>query len=576
MVSVPSPPVELVPEQAREPALARWPGTRPSRLASRCGAVLATWPARAGALFVTALVLRLVEIRRSYDIFVDEVSYTNIANNLAHGAGLALYGKPFDLHPPAAFALYATAIAVLGLHGGVERLLFDLRPVAAVAGSVVPVAIFALVYCCRPRRWAAGLAGLAGLMVALDPIAQLYDSRVMLEPVAQSAAAGMFALLAAACAGGSERARRWALGLAGLLGAVVLSTKETFGLVVVLALAVLVVTGWALPRREASVVAAMTLTGYGISVAATVLSTGFAPWWNTQVTDVLRGVGANQETGFNAPSTHVTLLSRFLADLPELGVTYVVLALGTMAAAALVWRLRPWSAGAAGGRGRGSATARDRATLLLGIWALSAAAYLVYATLFGTIEEQMYYILLAPAAASLVVWLAGPLVSARTAVRAAATAVVCLAVLFDGASWTVVHTRTDDEYAALVSWEVRHLPVGSVVSATDGTSQFLLQDVVIGQWATVGELRRHHVGYVVVATSLVDQGYGIASSQFLRTIEHKGEPVFVTRGPSDGDLEVYDVKALTGGDAARGDAARKAVAGQAVAGQAVAAGAGSK
>ena len=30
------------------------------------------------------------------------------------------------------------------------------------------------------------------------------------------------------------------------------------------------------------------------------------------------------------------------------------------------------------------------------LWTLSAAAYLTYATLFGTIEEQMYYILLLP------------------------------------------------------------------------------------------------------------------------------------------------------------------------------------
>ena len=50
------------------------------------------------------------------------------------------------------------------------------------------------------------------------------------------------------------------------------------------------------------------------------------------------------------------------------------------------------------------------------VWTLSAAGYLGYATLFGTIEEQMYYILLLPCVISVCVWTDGRVAERKRAV----------------------------------------------------------------------------------------------------------------------------------------------------------------
>ena len=183
----------------------------------------------------------------------------------------------------------------------------------------------------------------------------------------------------------------------------------------------------------------------------------------------------------------------------------------------------------------------------MALWTLSAAGYLAYATVFGTIEEQMYYILLLPSIVSICVWWAGLLGRTHPAVAdrrhrrrwwpsCASTR----------RSWASIHLGHDDEYRRLISWESTHVPVTAVVATTDGTSQFLLPRGTIGQWSTVASLRRNQVDFVVLSTLLVDQGYGDATPAFARSVERGGRLVFSADGVSDGSLRVYDVQAITG------------------------------
>jgi hypothetical protein len=118
-------------------------------------------------------------------------------------------------------------------------------------------------------------------------------------------------------------------------------------------------------------------------------------------------------------------------------------------------------------------------------------------------------------------------------------------LLVDLAVWGSVHFGHDDEYLRMVRWET-HVPVSAVVATTDGTSQFLLTRGTIGNWSTMAELKQNHVDFVVLATSLVDQGYGLASPSFARVVEHRGRLVFQANGVSDGSLRVYNVQAITG------------------------------
>ena len=518
---------------------------------------------------VLAVVARLVALTTANDLFIDEVTYTNISRSLAHGQGLMLYGQPFDLHPPAAFGLYASVIHLFGLNGSVDQTLLTLRNVSVVLGTVTCVLTF-LIAERAAGRWAAVVAG---LFMALDPLVIGYDSKVMLEAMAQCAVAAFVLCLAIATGvstaerevvgmpvdnvsidqeaavdvdgGSATRPARWRwLALAGLAAAVVLCTKETFGLVVVLTLVGLVATGWVIERRQALVVLGMALAGFGISVTAVGLTSGFSAWWQATAGGALRLIGTKQTTGFNSPQVHVSFISRILANVPTLGVTYLILGSGVIASVGLLLRFAPWESDGASRR------VRDRVGTFIALWTLAAGAYLVYATAFGTIEAQMYYILLLPCVLTLCIWFDGNIARPgpnRLRWQVVALVLVAGSLAFYAVAWTSIHTRADDETRRLISWQTNHVAATAVVSSTDGTTQFLLTRGVIGQWNTIADLRAHHVDYVILATTLVDQGYGLADASFAAAVEQRGRLVFAADGVSNGSLRVYDVRGITGG-----------------------------
>ena len=149
------------------------------------------WIVGIGAVGVLA---RLIALRTANDLFIDEITYTNIATNIAHGHGVTLYGQPFELHPPARFGLLALVILVIGLHGGTEAVILSLRNVDVVLGAATCVLTYLLVERAA-NRW---VAVIAALLVAIDPLVITYDSRVMLEGPAQRATVTAFLMLAVA------------------------------------------------------------------------------------------------------------------------------------------------------------------------------------------------------------------------------------------------------------------------------------------------------------------------------------------------------------------------------------------
>ncbi len=491
---------------------------------------------------VAALLLRLIAITRAYEIFIDEITYSTIGRNLADGSGLTLYGQPFTLHPPAAFGLYSLVIQVFGIHGSVDHVIMSLRPVSAVLGSLGCVGLYFLVDRVAGRR----AAVIAAVLLALDPFTISYDSQVMLEAPAGAFSIAAFALIATAASTPAGRRRRVLIGLAGLSTGVVVTTKDTFGLVVAVAIAALVATGWVIRRREALVVAAMAAGSYVVYLLALAATGDLSTWWSSNVDGLQRLVGTKQETGFNAPTVHVSLVSRAFADLGGTATSYLVLGVGPIAVLALLRHLRPWRAD-----WQQRATARQRATLAVTVWAFVASGYIVYATLFGSIEEQMYYILLGPALAATVAAAvtirSGRRLSQLRRIGLSRRRLIALLVagflLFDGAVWVHVHTTSDDGYNQFLAWESTHVPPGSVVSVTDGSAEFLLTNLLLGDWDTEASLVANHVQYVLVSRRLVLQGY-TASIPFLDLLERRGRLLYSSRQPIG--LQLYDVRSLTG------------------------------
>ena len=111
---------------------------------------------------------------------------------------------------------------------------------------------------------------------------------------------------------------------------------------------------------------------------------------------------------------------------------------------------------------------------MVSMWTVAAAAYLGYATVFGTIEEQMYYILLLPSVISICAWSVGWQAERSRRWRTVVDRAAGPGPAGRRRGVGIVHFGHDDEYLRMVSWESRHVPVTAVVAATDGTSQFLL------------------------------------------------------------------------------------------------------
>lgn len=485
------------------------------------------------AIIGAAWVIRLIGITTYYDIFIDEVTYSQISDNLATGHGVTLYGTPFDLHPPAGFGLYALIIKLFGLHGSILDVLFGLRPFVALCGAVSCGLVYILISTVMDWRFGA----VAAAIVALDPFEIFYDDHVMLEAPAQLATVTAVLLLVLTLKVKSSR-QSWALTvLGGLAAGVSMCSKEYFGLVLALMLLLCVVTGWSLKRIQAATALVIMMASFVLAQILLMLTGGFQAWWDQVGSGVRRLIGAEQITGFNSATVHVSLLSRVAANASHFGVTYVLLGTGAVAGLAVLiatfrrrkqWRLK------AGGR--------NRARVLVCTWAFAASCYLGYATVFGTLEEQMYYLLLMPAICALVIWVS----RLRLSGQMVAAVVLAVFLVIDSVVWFTVHRTPDSEYRTLVTWATSHLPAGSTVSVTDSTAQFILQREVLGQWATLPELKQHHVDYVELSTDLTKQGYGIATVEFEQYLDAHAKLVFQVNGPSDGSLEIFDVRAITG------------------------------
>ena len=137
-----------------------------------------------------ALVFRVFGVQRANDVFIDEVTYADIARQIADGQMPSILGTPFFLHPPGTYALNGLVIRVLGLEGHSTDLVLQLRWVNGVLGAVTVVVCFLLVrrlvgigpaVCgwshagersiCPPHGWALddGNAGRTGCTVGVAP-----------------------------------------------------------------------------------------------------------------------------------------------------------------------------------------------------------------------------------------------------------------------------------------------------------------------------------------------------------------------------------------------------------------------
>lgn len=512
-----------------------------------------TWVV-AATVGLVALAARWTRIQASYEVHIDETSYVEVASRLAGGDGLSIYGEPFHLHPPGWFVVLAAAIRLLGLPGGQPgrlELIEALRPVEALVGVATCVVLSLLVV--RLAGRAGGAA--AGLYLALDPFAVRFDSRVFLEAPAMLMAVVAISLTAAAAQGARARGapsgapRGRLLVAAGLAAGASVLTKDTYAFLTVLPLSILLLSGVALRRRDSATILGVALACYASYVVGIIATGQWAPWWAEKGSGVSRLVGVEQSTGFNAPGS-VPIAAQLRERLIDFGPTYLVLALGAVSIVLLAHRSGRAVLSGRGRAGTAGIAAPPGAHVVVLVWAACAYAYVAYAVLVGTLEEQTFYLALAPGLTVASIELAG-IASRHGSARGAVAALAGLCVISAAVVWTSVHTSRDDGYHQLQAWASRELPRGTRVAVTEDTGQFILKDLQLTDEGSPRQLAADRIPYVLVSTTLVERGYGSVTEQSLKVIESRGTEVFCVKGRTAGELRLYDVRALYGGDAVR-------------------------
>lgn len=517
----------VVPGEQPTTGAADLAATRQGRRGSVARAGLSSWAMAAGVFGVT-VGLRLFHLRQAYDVFLDESTYSRISAGAAVDGRLVFGNYPFYLHGPLSFYLQALWIRAFGITGTAIEVIDGLRFFNVLVAGVVAVLAFSIVRSVASR--AAAL--LAAALFAFDPFIISFDSRLFLETLATMWVLLGFYLLLPLAGEGSQRpsaARRRALA-GGFAFGLALLTKETSAPLYLLPLLWCIVRGEPLrrsPAVTALVTAALTYLPYPLVVVAT---GGASQLFQQKFGGIERMLGLVQATGYNRPGAP-SLFSRVTADLNIFLMTYVLIALGVLAAV-MLYR-------------RGSSRQR-----LVGIWGLAALSMLAFQIAQGTIEEQMFYYLVVPSIVTVACGLS--LVSADLRATRARTAAVLVAFAaigaFDLVTWVDAHTRSDTAIVRAVAWMQGHAPADTRVAPLADGIQLLLPDYVLLFNPEAGDvspaqLRAAGTELVITSSLQAEQGYSAASPSLLKWLSQHARRRFAATGASAGTVVVWQLGA---------------------------------
>ncbi|MFE5656811.1 ArnT family glycosyltransferase [Streptomyces sp. NPDC056517] len=505
------------PSSARtDPATAVAPS--PARRRIRLGSVpTAVYAAAAALLTVT---LRLVEISRAGDLFIDEPIYRQLGESAAAGGFPRTDEGLFFLHPPGYFYVEAGWTKLVGEHSDIIAGVHSSRVLNALLAGVTAALVVFLVARVRSR----GAGAVAGLVFALDQFCIRQNNRVLLETGTMVwILAGYLVLVGLTRAEPPPRPRARAL-LAGVFFGLAILTKDHAVLITVLPLLAALLLGWGPPRRLVALTTGVTALSYVVYVALLAGFGHFDEFWEAKTSGVRRLLGVVQETGFNAEGTP-SLSGRLLAELPGYAGTYLLLALTPVALFLLLRRKEP-------------------VYRLLALFHASAIVTLGYALGVGTLEEQALYLLFVPNLVALAVTVPMPSRS-RPGLRLAAWAALVAVVAAPAAVYARDRWTPDDGFDRLRAHLLTQVPAGSGIVTVDGqrtrgVTNWALNDTYrLGHWATPEEQAVNDARYVIVPWRVIEQGYGRSSLAEVERLTEGLRPVFAFDGPTYGTLALY-------------------------------------
>lgn len=486
-----------------------------ARPTGRGGRGLAIVAAVAGGL---TLLIRLALHTRSFDLYGDEVIYTDIGRSVISGGLPRFGGGPVFIHGPAFFYLEAGWARIVGSPHNVVGWIYEMRMLNAVLAAATAVVIVLLATRAASLRFGA----VAGLLFALDPYCIRQNDRVLLET------AMMFwvilgYLVFTSLIGRLPPRRDWVRAVgAGLLFGCAVLTKDEGALLTVLPLLAAAALGWG-PRRALTLLTVATTTGvYAAYVALYAASRQFHGLWDAKITGIQRMLGLIQTSGFHS-SGGGNLHARLIGEAGYFGTTYLLLVLAVPATIVLVFR---------GGH----------LQRMLGLLYCASGVVLAYAVVQGTLEDQTLYLLIVPTLLIIPVAVSR-LTGARGERSAAGTrremprqaAIIAALVLILGINLTTSMQwwrKPDDGWARLISYMAIHVPTGTPITPMAAFPTGL--GVV-----TPAERYQQHVRYVIVEWTEINQGYSNLTPTQVRNLVSHGQILFSFQERTYGELTLY-------------------------------------
>ncbi|MFJ5954474.1 ArnT family glycosyltransferase [Paenarthrobacter sp. NPDC092416] len=464
-----------------------------------------------------ATVFRLFGVQQANDVFIDEVTYADVARQIADGHMPSILGTPFFLHPPGSYALNAVVIRVLGLQGHSMDLALQLRWVNSVLGAVAVVVCFLLVR----RLVGVGPAVVAGVILASDPFVLRMDGRLMMETPAGLAVLSGWLLVLLLLDRKSGRTRLWLEISAGLVFGLAIATKDMTAVFTVVPLLAAVVWRRTVPLQTALRILVCSTVPYLVYLGL-IAASGLIPQFIEQKSvGVLRMMGVVQMTGFNSVHS-VSLADRLIDLVGRFGTSYLLLGLSIVAGAVTAM----------------SALVERRA---IGLFSLFTGLVGIYSVFFGAAEEQFGYCVVLAALVSVPV-AAVMVVQWRPRLRALvmpATAIMTILSLFLGVQ---ARSVVDDGLVRARDWMNAELPMSSKVGLTSVTGEFALMPHE--GWEVLPSLQSLHdreAQYVLTQGRQLSEGYGFAAPEFLDWLQDNAQPVFTFSGPTSGDTVVWQL-----------------------------------
>jgi 4-amino-4-deoxy-L-arabinose transferase-like glycosyltransferase len=471
-------------------------------------------------LGLIAFAVRAVGVHSGFELWVDEMVYSDLGNSVARGDLPNLPNGYFFLHPPGMFLVEGVVIKAFGL-GDLDPAsrVWALRWLTIALGALSVMLMFLIV-----QRIVGRLpAWFAAAVMIFEPFVLRNNSRVFLETLGGLfVLAGLLALVHHMTAGGARDTRVVLPVTAGAFFGLAIMTKDVYALYVFLPVLLAIFWRQTLALREALLVLAATVTPYALYLLFLFAAGRLGAWVEAKAQGIARTFGGTVTSGYNAPNAP-SLVDRLVDLVGHYGTSYMLLAICPLAGLLVVRSARP-----------------ERR--MIGLTALCMGAFGVYSAGFGTFEEQYGYgIMLASITA-----MAVAIVEARERrprLRRPIAVVTAMFVVFAVGLGVRTELTTDNGFQQFHEWVAAgNLPADAKVGVTNGTAHWMYaRDPRFGVWVSPKEMRDAGAQYILTQSLTTRQGYDYAVPGLIDWLEANGTPVFRADGPNNGATVLYRV-----------------------------------